>query len=62
MAYKGDQNKPDVVIGQYAGIVALYGVSVVASLVVPMEYIGLLGLAPIVIGASQLRELDGGRS
>jgi len=25
---QGDQNKRDVVIGQYAGIVALYGVSV----------------------------------
>ena len=54
----------DVVIGQYAGIGALYGASVVASLVslvVPMEYIGLLGVAPIFIGASQLRNLVRGQ-
>jgi cadmium resistance protein CadD (predicted permease) len=42
-----------VVIGQYVGIATLYGVSVVASLmslVIPTAYIGLLGLAPIMIG------------
>jgi cadmium resistance protein CadD (predicted permease) len=42
-----------VVIGQYFGIATLYGVSVVASLVslvIPTAYIGLLGLAPIMIG------------
>ena len=50
----------DVVIGQYAGIGALYGASVVSSLVslvVPVEYIGLLGVAPIVVGARRLRDL-----
>ncbi len=50
----------DVIIGQYAGIAALYGVSAVASLVsllVPKAYIGLLGVFPIVIGANQLRHL-----
>lgn len=50
----------DVVLGQYIGIGALYGASVVASLaslVIPMQYIGLLGLAPIVIGARRLRDL-----
>jgi cadmium resistance protein CadD (predicted permease) len=50
----------DVIIGQYAGIAALYGVSVAASLVsllVPKAYIGLLGVFPIVIGANQLRHL-----
>ena len=54
----------DVVIGQYAGIGALYGASVVASLVslvVPMQYIGLLGVAPIIIGARQLRGLVRGQ-
>ena len=54
----------DVVIGQYAGIGVLYGASVVASLVslvAPMAYIGLLGVAPIVIGASQLRDLVRGQ-
>jgi cadmium resistance protein CadD (predicted permease) len=43
----------DVVVGQYLGIAGLYGGSVVASLVslvVSPAYIGLLGLAPIVIG------------
>jgi len=31
--YKAEQNNPDAVIGQYVGFVALYGVSVVGSLV-----------------------------
>jgi cadmium resistance protein CadD (predicted permease) len=42
-----------VALGQYFGIATLYGVSVIASLVslvIPTAYIGLLGLAPIVIG------------
>jgi cadmium resistance protein CadD (predicted permease) len=46
-------NIRDVVVGQYLGIAGLYGGSVVASLlslVVSPAYIGLLGLAPIVIG------------
>ena len=54
----------DVVMGQYVGIAALYCASVVASLVslvVPREYIGLLGVAPIVIGASQLWNLVRGQ-
>jgi cadmium resistance protein CadD (predicted permease) len=49
-----------VVIGQYAGIATLYGVSVVASLislVIPGIYIGLLGIAPIVIGGKKLLDL-----
>src|ERR1700687_5975087 len=49
-----------VVIGQYAGIATLYGVSVVASLislVIPGIYIGLLGIAPIVIGGQKLLDL-----
>ena len=52
----------DVVIGQYLGVGALYAASAVASLaslVVPLEYIGLLGLAPLLIGASQLRRVLG---
>lgn len=46
-----------IVIGQYLGIAVLYGVSVLASLlalVVPAAYIGLLGLAPIYLGARRL--------
>jgi cadmium resistance protein CadD (predicted permease) len=46
-----------VVAGQYLGIAALYTVSVIGSLVsliVPAAYIGLLGLAPIAIGANKL--------
>ena len=49
-----------VVIGQYVGIVVLYGVSVVASLlsiVVPPAYIRLLGLAPIFVGVAKLHSL-----
>ena len=49
-----------VVVGQYLGIAALYGTSVLASLVslvLPPTYPGLLGLAPIAIGIKQLRHL-----
>ena len=52
----------DVVVGQYLGVGALYAASVaasLASLVVPLEYIGLLGLAPLLMGASQLRRVLG---
>ena len=47
----------DVVIGQYAGITALYVISAIAaliSLVIPPVYIGLLGLVPMAIGAKKL--------
>jgi len=50
----------DTVLGQYVGITALFGASVVASLislVVPRAYIGLLGVVPIVIGGKKLFEL-----
>ncbi len=48
-----------IVIGQYLGIGALYGISVIASflvLVIPAAYIGLLGFAPIYFGAKRLWE------
>jgi cadmium resistance protein CadD (predicted permease) len=50
----------DIVIGQYAGITVLFGVSVVASLlslVIPRAYLGLLGIAPIVIGTNKFLDL-----
>ena len=50
----------DIVIGQYAGIASLFGVSLAVSmlsLVIPGDYIGLLGIAPILIGAKKLLEL-----
>lgn len=46
-----------VVAGQYLGIAALTGVSMVGAmvaLVIPDTYIGLLGLIPIVLGVRQL--------
>lgn len=49
-----------VVLGQYLGIGALYGISVIGSLislVISPAYIGLLGLAPIAIGLKKLWEL-----
>ena len=51
----------DVVIGQYAGIIALYVIAAIAgliSLVIPPAYIGLLGLAPIRIGVRKLYNLS----
>src|SRR6266404_8188472 len=54
----------DVVIGQYAGVSTLYAISAIAaliSLIIPPTYIGLLGLAPIVIGIRKLYNLWRGR-
>ena len=54
----------EVVFGQYAGIAALFAVSVVASLlslVIPRAYLGLLGIAAILIGAKKLLDLLRGR-
>jgi cadmium resistance protein CadD (predicted permease) len=50
----------DTVLGQFVGITALFIASVVASLlslVIPLAYIGLLGVIPILIGAKKLFEL-----
>jgi cadmium resistance protein CadD (predicted permease) len=50
----------DVVLGQYVGIAALFSASVAASLlslVIPVAYIGLLGMIPILIGGKKLLEL-----
>lgn len=50
----------DIIVGQYAGIATLFGLSVAASLfslVIPRAYIGLLGIVPIVIGAKRFIEL-----
>ena len=47
----------DIVLGQYAGIAALFGVSLVASLlslVIPRPYLGLLGIVAILIGAKKV--------
>lgn len=49
-----------VVVGQYLGLGALYAVSIAASLVslvLAPAYVGLLGLAPIMIGLKQLYDL-----
>ncbi len=47
----------EIVIGQFGGVASLFAVSASASLfsiVIPLPYIGLLGIAPIVIGARKL--------
>nr|NLR88958.1 quaternary ammonium transporter [Rhizobium sp. P28RR-XV] len=52
-----------IVIGQYLGIGALYGFSTIASLlvlVIPVAYVGLLGLAPIYFGLRRLWEVWNG--
>jgi len=46
-----------VIIGQFVGITALFAVSVacvVAAHTIPLKYIGLLGFAPILFGATRL--------
>lgn len=55
---------PDIVLGQYAGIVVLFSVSLAASLlslVVPRPYLGLMGLIPIVLGVKKMLEYLRGR-
>ena len=49
-----------IIVGQYLGIIGLYGASVVASLislVIAPAFIGLLGLAPIAIGLKKAWDL-----
>jgi cadmium resistance protein CadD (predicted permease) len=51
----------DVVLGTYAGIGALYAVSVLGSLVslvVPASFIALLGIVPIAMGLMHLRKRE----
>jgi cadmium resistance protein CadD (predicted permease) len=50
----------DIIVGQYAGIATLFGLSVAVSLlslVIPRAYIGPAGIVPIVIGAKRFIEL-----
>lgn len=47
----------DVVLGQYLGIIVLVGASLAAAmlaLIVPLQYIGWLGLIPIALGVKKL--------
>ena len=50
----------EIYAGQYLGIAALISVSLIAALaalVIPDQYVGLLGLLPIAIGCKQLVDL-----
>ena len=50
----------DVVVGQFLGLGALFGISVIlswVSLVIPAGYLRLLGLAPILIGGKKLYDV-----
>jgi cadmium resistance protein CadD (predicted permease) len=47
----------DIVVGQYYGIMALFCLSLAASLLslkIPRAYVGLLGVIPILIGVKKL--------
>jgi cadmium resistance transport/sequestration family protein len=53
-------NARQIVVGQYLGIGVLVLASLVCALialVIPLAYIGLLGLVPIAMGAKQLLDL-----
>lgn len=55
----------DIYLGQYLGIIALIGVSVIGSLVgnfIDNKYVGLLGLFPIYLGLRQLLSLVNGEN
>ena len=62
--FSDSTGKPrQIVMGQYLGIAALYGVSVTGSLialVIAPAYVGLLGLIPVVIGVKKIGELSKG--
>src|SRR3712207_3824858 len=52
-----------IVLGQYLGFAALVGLSLLGSLgalVIPGEWVGLLGIVPILLGARALLTLRGG--
>ena len=53
-------NPREIVTGQYAGISALFAISVVGSelaLAIPPPYVGLFGFFPIALGAKKLFDL-----
>ena len=51
------RNKTAIVIGQYLGIFLLFAVSIIGALgarILPTEYVGLLGIVPILLGLRAL--------
>ena len=55
-----DYRARDVVAGQFVGIFTLFAISAIVSLVslvIPAEYLRLLGIAPIFIGLKKLYDL-----
>ncbi len=49
-----------IILGQYIGVMALIVISAVSyflKLVIPVQWIGLLGILPIIIGLKNLRDL-----
>jgi cadmium resistance transport/sequestration family protein len=55
------QKRRAIVLGQYLGITVLVAVSLLTALtalVIPEEYIGLLGILPILLGVKQLLTSD----
>lgn len=53
----------EIVAGQYAGITLLVAISVAASLssaVLPLPYLGLVAVVPVILGAKRLLELFNG--
>ena len=49
-----------IVLGQYIGVMALITISALSyflQLIIPLNWIGLLGILPIIIGLKKLREL-----
>lgn len=53
-----------VVLGQYVGVMALITISALSyflKLVIPVNWIGLLGILPIIIGLKKLKDLKDSR-
>ena len=53
-----------IVLGQYVGVMALITISALSyflKLVIPVNWIGLLGILPIIIGLKKLKDLKDNR-
>lgn len=56
-----DFNAKQIILGQYLGVIALILISALSyflKFIIPVQWIGLLGILPILIGLKNLRELN----
>lgn len=62
-AENNPQRERNIIVGQYLGFAVLVGISVLGylgSLLIPRQYVGLLGILPILLGVRELLALRKG--